>query len=49
MVVRVRPAARWTDVRKSGELHAGLFAVEQYDRRVTKRMQITDQRSWTDR
>ena len=37
--MRPRPSARWSDIEKSRELLAGLFAVEQYDHCVAKRMQ----------
>ena len=39
--MRPRPAARRSDIEKGGELPAGLFAVEQHDYGVTKRMQHT--------
>jgi hypothetical protein len=39
VVMRPRPAARRSDIEKSRELLAGLFAVEQHDYCVAKRMQ----------
>jgi hypothetical protein len=41
VVMRLRPAARRSDIEKSRELLAGLFAVEQHDYCVAKRMQRT--------
>jgi hypothetical protein len=39
--MRLRPVARRSDIEKSCELLAGLFAVEQHDYCVAKRMQRT--------
>jgi hypothetical protein len=39
--MRPRPVARRTDIEKSRELFTGLFAVEEYDYCVAKRMQRT--------
>jgi hypothetical protein len=39
VVVRPRSAARRSDIEKSRELLAGLFAVEQYDYSMAKRME----------
>ena len=41
VVMRPGPGARRTDVEKSCEPFAGLFAVEQYDHCLAKRMQRT--------
>ena len=39
MIMRPRPAARRTDIEKSSELFVGLFAVEQHDYCLPKRVQ----------
>jgi hypothetical protein len=41
VIMRIRPAARRTNIEKSYELLTGLFAVEQYNSCVAKRMQKT--------